>query len=293
MKIRGQYLHSLAVVFILFLLPAQGQPVSAPQVPFLRGRVVDSANILSAGSVNALNQQLQQLETQDSTQIVVLTIDSLQGESLEQYSLKVAETWKIGQKERDNGALLLVVVNDRKVRIEVGYGLEGRLTDLISGRIIDNIIVPEFRQGQYNQGILNGVDAMVKTVKGEYTAKNLPARKQRQDPGAMLVLTVFALLLISRVFHKKKVAGGIAGGVTGAFLWLITPLLSGVAALLVCLVFGIVGGVLATAFSGISGMHKVSSGGMRYRGFGGGGGLGGGFSGGGGSFGGGGASGGW
>ncbi|WP_205623696.1 TPM domain-containing protein [Desulfogranum japonicum] len=116
----------------------------AAQVPKLGGRVNDYAAMLSPETRQQLNTQLAALEASDSTQIVVLTIDSLEGESLDAYSLKVAETWGIGKKGTDNGALLLVAKNDRKIRIEVGYGLEAVLTDLLSGRIIDVLITPEF-----------------------------------------------------------------------------------------------------------------------------------------------------
>lgn len=285
-------LHSLLFSALLVLLLSGGN-AAALEVPPLSGRVVDTGHILSTTTTDLLNQRLQQLEEQDSTQVVVLTITSLRGESLEGYSLNVAETWKIGQKGVDNGAILLIAVNDRKIRIEVGYGLEGSLTDLMCGRIIRNFITPEFRQGQYDQGVLKGVDAIIKTVKGEYTAENLPGRKQQQDPGGVLAIIAFCLFFIGNIFRQKKVAGGIAGGVMGAFLWLTTPLFPGIAMLPLVVIFGVVGGVIATAFFGMTNTH-IGGGGFGRGGFGGGSfGGGGGFSGGGGGFGGGGASGGW
>jgi uncharacterized protein len=117
----------------------------AAQVPRLQGRVNDYAQILSASAESRLDAMLADLERTDGTQMAVLTITSLEGEPIEAFSIQVAEQWGLGQKQNDNGALLVVARNDRKIRIEVGYGLEGRLTDLIAGRIIRNVIGPPFQ----------------------------------------------------------------------------------------------------------------------------------------------------
>ena len=136
---------------LLFLLWASC--ASALDVPALKGRVNDYGNILSSSTERQLDAVLSDLERTDSTQIVVLTIPSLEGDSLEDFSIRVADKWKIGQKNRDNGAILIISKNDRKLRIEVGYGLEGSLTDLISGRIIQNVIVPYFKRGNFDDGV--------------------------------------------------------------------------------------------------------------------------------------------
>jgi uncharacterized protein len=133
------------VLLALALSLACGPLASALDVPQLTGRVNDYANMISPSARAAITQKLEQLEASDSTQVVVLTVPSLEGEDLEGFSIRVAEAWKIGTKEHDNGAILLVARDDRAVRIEVGYGLEGRLTDLISGRIIRQIIYPNSR----------------------------------------------------------------------------------------------------------------------------------------------------
>jgi len=279
----------------LLLLAASGltTPSLALEVPPLSGRVNDLAHVLSPGSVRLLDHSLQVLEQSDSTQIVVLTIPSLDGAGLEDYALKVAETWKIGQKGFDNGALLLIAVNDRKVRIESGYGLEGRLTDLVAGRIIREKIVPAFRRGAYDQGVIDGVSAMIAAVKGEYAGKGDSAsRSGQQDPGGFLVFLVVGLFFIGNVFKRKRPLAIGLGGVfapvlaaalfSGLFGWLITVLLIPV---------GMLGAFIASILAGTSGIHR--SGGI-FPGFGGGSFRGGGgFSGGGGGFGGGGASGGW
>lgn len=287
-------------IVVLFCTLLWSGTVWALEVPALQGRVADNANILSTATRSLINQQLKQLEQQDSTQIVVLTIPTLQGESLEEYSLKVAETWGIGQSAQDNGALLLVAVRDRKLRIEVGYGLEGVLTDLIAGRIIRNIITPEFRKGQYDQGVLKGVDAMIKTVKGEYSAEMLK-KKEKSDPG-IFIAALFGLFFIGTALRKRVVFGGIVGSLFGGMLWLVSGMLTGIPMLLLALILGGLGGGLSALFFGITGVRSSGggSGGIYPGGFGhdggfrGGGGFGGGgFSGGGGGFGGGGASGGW
>ena len=131
------------VLYSCFSFP----PVYALDVPKLQGYVNDYADMISPQVRDQLNNELHAFEQSDSTQIVILTIPSLEGEALEDFSIKVAEAWKIGQKNKDNGAILLVAKQERKIRVEVGRGLEGRLTDLMSGRIIDLVIQPRFKSG--------------------------------------------------------------------------------------------------------------------------------------------------
>src|ERR1700694_1968921 len=126
-------------------------------VPPLSGRVVDQTGTLSSGDVASLTQTLQSLEARKGSQVAVLIVPTTAPETIEQYSLRVAETWKIGRKKIDDGALLVVAKDDRKLRIEVGYGLEGALTDVTSKRIIDEIITPSFRNGDFAGGISAGV----------------------------------------------------------------------------------------------------------------------------------------
>ena len=169
----------VAFLFIIFPFSA-----GALDVPQLKGRVNDYASILSPETAQKLDAALSAIESSDSTQIVVLTIPSLEGEVLEEFSIKVAEAWKIGQNNLDNGAILLVSKNDRKLRIEVGRGLEGKLTDLISGRIISSEIIPRFREGDFNGGIEAGINAIVSVVRGEYKASetNTATKRKRQKP---------------------------------------------------------------------------------------------------------------
>ena len=277
--------------------------VSALGAVQLDGRVNDHAAILSAASVSQLETVLTELERSDSTQIAVLTVPSLGGQNLEEFSLQVAEQWKLGQQGTDNGALLLIAMEERKIRIEVGYGLEGTLTDMVSGRIIRNIITPQFRQGNFNKGVIDGVTAMVGVVKGEFTVEDVPARPSRggSDLGGLITAMFFVLFFFGSMFHTKKLVASAIGATViptmGYFLFGVAGI-----GLLVLAVVGGVGGLVASTMAATSaslrssGSRSSRSGGFYVPtggGFGGSSGGFGGFSGGGGGFGGGGASGGW
>lgn len=166
-------------------------------VPAATGYVVDQAEILSPETEQALTGIMEVLDKEDSTQLAVLTIPSLKGDNLEMYALAVAETWGIGQKGKDNGALLLIAQKERKVRIEVGYGLEGRLTDLLAGRIIRNEITPRFKEGDFDGGVRAGVEAMIQAVKGEHRATTTTARETKANPTALLILDIVGLVFLA------------------------------------------------------------------------------------------------
>lgn len=286
----------LCILFFLSSLPSPGAPV-----PELSGRVVDTASMLSQSTVEQLENLLAAFESDDSTQIVVLTTDSLEGENLEEFSLKVAEAWQIGQKGSDNGALLLIVKNDRKIRIEVGYGLEGSLTDLVAGKIIRNIITPQFRNGNFNQGVVDGVSAMIGSVRGEFSSSTPPSQghKQDNDFAGFLIFIIFAFFNLGKVFRRHKwIAAGLGAALGPLFGSVIFNI--GWPVVLSLLPAGAIIGYLSSSFSGSSlarrssGNGSLGSGGYSSGGFSSGsGGSGGGFSGGGGGFGGGGSSGGW
>lgn len=156
------------LIALTLLITSFNLGFSQKKVPYLTGRVNDEAGVLSSETRQSLEQLLKAHEDSTTNQIAVLIINSLEGEVLEEYSLKVAETWALGQKGKDNGVLLLVALNDRKMRIEVGYGLEGSLTDALSSRIIRNEIAPSFRQNDYDAGVTNGVKAIVSAIGGSY-----------------------------------------------------------------------------------------------------------------------------
>lgn len=139
----------------------------AVDVPLLSGRVVDSAELLSPTVRNALSARLKAHEDATGNQIVVLTVPTLEGDSIEPYAVRVFETWKLGKKGKDNGVLLIAVPKERKLRIEVGYGLEGVLTDAVTSRIIRNVIAPEFKAGNFDQGMDAGVNALIGQLEGK------------------------------------------------------------------------------------------------------------------------------
>lgn len=282
----------IVTLFLLCLLT----PASALDVPPLRGHVNDTAGMLSPQAAQQLEAALTDFEGTDSTQIVVLTIPTLAGESLEEYSIKVAEAWKIGHKGLDNGAILLLAQQERKIRIEVGRGLEGKLTDLMAGRIIRDIIAPRLRAGDTDGGILAGVSAMMEVVRGEYQATDLTQSRESAPP----VLTLLFFLFVAIIFlgGVSRFLGGIAGGVGLPIIGSLTFSDLGLLTLGVLGFAGFIGGLfLASIFGGGVGRRRVYWGGPFIGGGWGdgssGGFSGGGFSGGGGTFGGGGASGNW
>ncbi|WP_173196540.1 YgcG family protein [Geobacter sp. SVR] len=290
-------MNKLILLFFLLLLPRLAFGLD---VPPLVAHVNDYAGMLSADTARTLERSLAAFEQSDSTQIVLLTVPTLAGENLEEFSIKVAEAWRIGRKGVDNGVILLIARDDRRVRIEVGMGLEGRLTDLVSGRIIRGEITPRFKAGDFEGGIIAGTTAIMEAVKGEYHGTGNEHRPgKRSMPG---VATMLIFLLVACVFlgSISRFLGGLAGAVgapTIAFLAFPGLALAAIAVLaaggfllglLLAFLFG--GGGRGGGFFG--GGPFIGGGGFG-GGFGGGGYGGGGFSGGGGDFGGGGASGDW
>jgi uncharacterized protein len=179
----------LSGLVFLFFFTAPSIGVSL-DVPALSGRVNDYAQLLPSARGQALGQRLAQFENDTGHQIAVLTVPSLEGEDIAGFSIRVAENWKIGKKGFDTGAILVIAHKDRKLRIEVGYGLEGVLPDAIANRIIQEIIVPRFRDDDFPGGIEAGVDAIMKVTKGE----PLP-EAQRRKPSSRASHFPFALLL--------------------------------------------------------------------------------------------------
>ena len=183
-----RYFIGLIVAFLI-------APTSrAAEVPFLAGRVNDVAGILSNSTHAELESLLKAHEDSTSNQVAVLIIPSLEGESLEEFSIRVAETWKLGQKGKDNGVLLLVAKNDRKVRIEVGRGLEGDLTDQICGMIIRHEILPRFRDGDFDAGVRAGVLAILEAIKGSY--KPEAGNGELGDTGGKIIAFLLFLVVV-------------------------------------------------------------------------------------------------
>ncbi|HNZ26528.1 MAG TPA: TPM domain-containing protein [Spirochaetota bacterium] len=293
----------LVLFFVLLFAP-----LYSLEVPYLSSRVNDYANLLSYETKARIENKLSEHEKETSNQVVVLTIFDLKGENLEEFSLKVAETWGIGQKDKDNGVLLLISLNDRKLRIEVGYGLEGSLTDYTASSIIRNDIVPYFKSGDYEKGIENGVDSILSAIAGTYTGATDEDGYYYTDIGEIPILVrLFMGLMFFSVIGVFTASGLFTRGFVGWFLYLFLSVfwasfpmvifgpVIGIAILVVYLIGYPVAKILfATKFKKAPAVVKItkyfsSSG----RGGGGGFSRGGGFSGGGGSFGGGGSSGSW
>lgn len=248
-------------------------PLAALDAPEMAGPVNDLAGVMSGQERDELRTYLTAVNDQTGVQVAVLTVDSLEGDDLEAFSMRVAEKWKLGQADKDNGALLVVAIKERSLRIEVGYGLEGELTDMKSGLIIRNVIVPYFKDGRYGAGIVAGAKNIVGIATGNASivakeVANPPARQGSGGGVAGIIFFVFFLMILAGGMGRRRRGGRVnAGGLIWPFI--IGSMLSG---------------------SDRHHHHNDHWGG----GFGGGGfGGGGGFSGGGGGFGGGGASGGW
>jgi len=298
--VMGAAKAALLALFICFAFTAWAD-VAIPQ---LTGRVVDQTGTLSESDKAALTQKLRDLETRKGSQIAVLIVPTTEPETIEQFSIRVAEAWKIGRKKIDDGALMVVAKNDHHLRIEVGYGLEGSLTDVTTHRIIDEDITPKFKAGDFAGGISAGIDKMIKVIDGE----PLPAREPPhwQDTGAMDAsdllnpVVLFGLFIVGaflRTLLGRLVGAAATGGVAALAAWFIAgsvgaALLLGVVAFFVTMIAGSFmqagppgrygggwpgGGYSGGGWSGGGGSRDSDSG----------------FSGGGGSFGGGGASGSW
>jgi uncharacterized protein len=211
---RGSWIVSTILLIVLLQFTAFSSLFAALAVPALTGRVNDYAGMISAPVKADLEAKLKQFETAESTQIVILTVPSLKGDPIEDFSIRVAEAWKIGQKGKDNGVLLIVSKEEHKVRIEVGYGLEGKLTDLVSGRITRDEIVPAFKAGQFDIGFTKGVAAIIAAVHGEYKGKPKAERKG-DSPSMPLLFIIFFVIFVIFQIVRRFFGGGFGGGLFG------------------------------------------------------------------------------
>ncbi|TMG79357.1 MAG: YgcG family protein [Betaproteobacteria bacterium] len=290
----GRWLASIAAgAALLFALSAAAEVA----VPPLQARVTDLTGTLSASQIQSLDSRLRDFERSKGSQIAVLVLPSTQPETIEQYSIRLADAWKIGRARVDDGVILVVAKNDRKLRVEVGRGLEGAIPDAVAKRVVSDLVAPYFRTSDFYGGIAAGTEALMKLIEGE----GLPAPKSgvvikgvhhAVDFQAIFLLFVALVLadVILRRFFGHVAAAGISGAIVGAIVWLAAGVLA----------FAILGGLIGFVIALVNGLGGRgggwsshggwSSGGWSGGGFGGGGG---GFSGGGGGFSGGGASGSW
>ncbi len=201
----GARVSRVALLVLLSLLLAV--PALALDFPALSGRVVDEANILDEATRASLTQKLADLEAKSTDQLVVVTLKSLQSTSIEDFGYQLGRHWRIGQKDKNNGVLLIVVPSERRVRIEVGYGLEGTLTDAVSRLIIENAIVPRFRANDYPGGITRGVDDIISVLTGDAAEWKQRAAKRPDSARGWLTLLHFALLFGLVIFFVFVIAG--------------------------------------------------------------------------------------
>jgi len=278
-----------ALLLLLLALPAWAQVA----VPPLTARVADLTGTLTKEQTAALEQRLKSFEARKGSQIAVLMVPTTKPEAIEQYALRVAERWKIGRKNVDDGAILVVAKNDRALRIEVGYGLEGALNDVTANRILREVIAPRFREGDYYGGINAGVGRMLRVIDGEpLPAPASPAPQVGGGFGQSLPILLILALVVGGLLRRmlgSTVGSVAAGGAVGVVAWLLVgaasiAVLAGILAFIFTLIGGGAGRGVRGGFPGGFGGGGLGRGG----GFGGGG-----FRGGGGGFGGGGASGRW
>jgi uncharacterized protein len=206
-------------LFVALLLFPQGSRATSPDVPLLSAYVTDLASTLAPTTVTRLNRILRQFEDSTSTQVVVLIVPTLHDAVLEEYSLKVVETNRVGQKGKDNGVLLLVVRNDRKIRIETGYGAEGALPDALAWQIIRNEITPRFKQGDYDAGVTAGVLAIMAALKNEYKAEPKSSKKGSPFSTVAFIIAVILYVIFSNRNRGSRLRSGslpwIIGGMGG------------------------------------------------------------------------------
>ena len=273
------------LLFLLFLVnPYPVQTQDLVEVPRLTSRVTDLTNTLTPEQVSRLDSTLRSFEAQKGSQVAVLLVPSTKPETIEGYSIRVAEKWQIGRKKIDDGLILLIAKDDRKMRIEVGYGLEAVLPDSLASRIIQSIITPYFKQGDFYTGIQKGIEAILSVIQGE----KLPEPVKRLHGGRAKTKN-FMLFFFILAFILAKILRGYLGKAISGFIVTLVSVLLGL--WIFDWIIGLFIGLFASIFSGsfLGGMFLAGAGGYRSGGFPGGGG----FMGGGGGFGGGGASGGW
>lgn len=214
-------------------------------VPPLVGRVVDQTGTLSSSDIASLNQTIRSFEARKGSQIAVLIVPTTDGEAIEQFSLRAAEAWKIGRKKIDDGAMLVIAKNDRHLRIEVGYGLEGALTDVTTKRIIDEEITPKFKTGDFAGGVTAGINKMIRVIDGEKLPAPEPPHWQHTGLfdisdmfNPLLLIPVFLLGGVMRSMLGRLVGSAVSGGVVTLVAWLLFG----------SLIAAIVAGLIATVF---------------------------------------------
>lgn len=207
----AQFKLFLTILFFIFSTLS----IAEPQFPPLTGRVVDTADMFEAGEQQQLDAQLTAFENASGIQLVVVTLPDLQGYAIEEYGNQLFRHWGIGQRDKNNGVLLMVAKAERQVRIEVGYGLEGTLTDALSANIIYTVIAPQFKAGKFAAGVEQGAQAIMEVVRGEYQPREMRDNRQQRGGGMLFWLLMFGTAMI---FLRGLGGGGGGFGRRGVFL---------------------------------------------------------------------------
>ena len=240
-------MKSLAQVILLALLLLCGAAQAEVAVPPLTQRVTDLTSTLDAQQIQTLASRLAEFEANKGAQLAVLIVPTTQPESIEQFGIRVVEAWKLGRKGVDDGALLLVAKDDRTLRIEVGYGLEGALNDATAHRIVDEIIVPRFKLGEFYAGIESGTAAMMQVINGEPLPPPRRAAASGKYDIESLLFIAFGLVVVVggmlRALLGRFPAAALVGGGLGALAWFtVAPLLVALLVGLMAFVFVLLGG---------------------------------------------------
>ncbi len=234
------------LVFLLVLLPIGNFALAEQAIPEFTGRVIDLTDTLTSEQRRKLEQRLKRLEEEKGSQLAVLIVPSTQSESIEQYSIRVVEKWRLGRKDIDDGVLLLIAKNDRRLCIEVGYGLEGAIPDVTAKRVIREIITPHFKKGDFYGGITAGVEQLARLIQGEPLPEPEPRQTQRNRDSGDLLFWLFFILFFAPTFRWLfgRLPGALAvGGIAGFLTWSVTAVLmpalfAGVVLFFLALVFG-------------------------------------------------------
>ena len=275
------WLQQVMLLFILITVAFSAQ-AELVAIPPLTNQITDLTQTLTAEQSAQLSEKLAAFEGQKGSQIAVLIVPSTQPEDIAQYSIRVVEAWKIGREKQDDGVLILVAKNDKKMRIEVGYGLEGAIPDLIAKQIISEVMSPSFKQGDFYGGINNAIDTILKLIDGEQLSAPLAQNASTNLENMLPLLLIGGLVFggILRSIFGEFLGGTFTGGAIGFLAWILGG------GILMAIVFGVIAFLVTLA--GIGGIGQLGGLGAGFGGRGSGP-----FSGGGGGFGGGGASGGW
>lgn len=220
-------------LLLLFLFPSIVFAYTSPGSP--QGHINDFANVLSGQAKQEIEQTLSAYEAQSQNQIAVAIIPELKDETIETYAFKLFKDWGIGQKGKDNGVLFLISLKDREMKVEVGYGLEGALTDIESGNIVDNIVPSYFKAGDYTGGIKAGLDGIIQAIGSEVSVPARKSSRNNADVGNYFWIAIGLFMWLTSILARSRSwwAGGVIGAVAGGVIWLIWSIIAALPVLVI------------------------------------------------------------